>query len=227
MIFFQGCQSLKQSSKYGFNEGYYKSRLFHKKLKSVYIVPGDDSIKVYTTKSLQKDSIDTVKSLKIAFPLNHKPAGFNNYFFKQNTFDVDILSILIKYRSSVSGFPNQFNTSILNGAVYFGYRSDFYHLHYNKTPLGIYKRKISHYGLSYGLFAGLGASRVDPYVTLNALDIEYDGLVQVSGIAAIIAVNKLSCGLNFGVDHLLDKNRKFWIYQGKPWIGLSIGLNLN
>ena len=225
--FLYSCQSLKQSSKYGFSEGYYKSRIFHKKLKSVYIVPGDDSIKVYTRKSLEKEKVDTSQSLKIAFPANKKPGNFDDYFFKQNTLDIDVLSILVKYRPAISGFPNQFNSSVLNGAVYMGYRSDFYHLRYQKTPLNTYKRKINHYGISFGAFTGLGATRVDPYVTPNALDIEYDGFVQVSGLAAIVAVNKLSCGLTFGVDHLLDRNRKSWIYQGKPWVGLSIGLNLN
>ena len=78
-----------------------------------------------------------------------------------------------------------------------------------------------------GAFTGLGASRMDPWVTQNAIDIEYDGLVNVSGIAAIIGLDKLSFALTLGVDHLLDKNRKVWIYQGKTWLGLGIGLNLN
>ena len=125
VIVSQSCRTIKQSSKYGFNEGYYQSKLFHKKLKSVYVMPGEDSIKVYTAKSLSKDFVDTVQSLKIVFPANHKPGNFDNYIFKQTSFDIDILSILFKYRPSVSGFPKQLNTSILNGAIYFGYRSDF------------------------------------------------------------------------------------------------------
>jgi len=50
----QSCLAPRESSKFGFNEGYYKSRIFHKKLKSVYVVPGEDSIKIYTRKQLQK-----------------------------------------------------------------------------------------------------------------------------------------------------------------------------
>ena len=227
VILLQSCQTIKQSSKYGFNEGYYQSKLFHKKLKSVYVIPGEDSIKVYTTKALSKTSVDTVQSLKIAFPANHKPGNFDNYIFKQNSFDIDILSILFKFRSSVSGFPRQLNTSILNGAIYLGHRSDFYQLKYKKTPLNVLKRSITHYGFSIGGFTGIGASRIDPWVTQNALDIEYDGLVNVSGIALIIALDKLSFAVTLGVDHLLDQNSDVWIYQGKPWWGLGIGLNLN
>jgi hypothetical protein len=39
ILIFTGCGVLKESPKYGFNEGYYKSRLFKKKLKKVYVVP--------------------------------------------------------------------------------------------------------------------------------------------------------------------------------------------
>ena len=227
VICFCSCQPLKQSSKYGFNEGYYKSRLYHKKLKSLYIVPSEDSIKVYSVKYLHKKSIDTVSALKIAFPSNQQPKNFSEYIFRQNTFDVDVLTILFKYRPSVSGFPNQFNTSILNGALYLGYRTDIFKLNYKKSPLNVYKRNITHYGFSMGIFTGIGASRIDEYVTQNTLNIEYDGFINPSGIAAIIAIDKLSFGLMLGFDHLLDKNHNHWIYQGKPWVGLSVGLNLN
>lgn len=111
----------------------------------------------------------------------------------------------------------------MNGAVYFGYRTDVYRLRYKKTPFSTYKREITHYGMSVGVFSGFGASQVDPFVTLNRLDIEYEGLVTPSGVAAFLAFDRLSFGLMVCIDHLLDKHRKLWIYQGKPWIGLVVG----
>lgn len=222
-----GCQTLKQSPKYGFSEGFYKSRLFHKKLKSVYVLPGEDSIKVYTAKGLRQEGVDTANALKLAFPANEKPTAFENYTFRQNTIDLDVLSILLKYRPSVNAFPNQLNTSILNGAAYLGYRTDLYKLRYKQTPFQTFKREVTHYGFSVGIFTGIGAVRIDEFVTENNVNIQYDGFVNPSGIAAIVGVDKLSFGLLFGIDHLLDRNRKFWIYQAKPWVGLSVGLNLN
>ncbi len=222
-----GCQSIKQSPKYGFSEGYYRGRLFHKKLKSIYVIPGEDSIKVYSAKRLKEGFVDTIQSLKLAFPNHENPERFSNYQFRQNTFDVDLLSLLFKYRPAVRAFPNQFNASILNGAVYFGYRSDIFHIRYQQTPLKTYNRIITHYGYSFGIFTGLGATRIDEYVTRNALNIQYDGFVNLVGVAAIVAVDKLTFGLTLGFDHLQDRNKKLWIYQGKPWLGLGIGLNLN
>jgi hypothetical protein len=126
----------------------------------------------------------------------------------------------------VESFPPQFNTTF-NGAVYIGYRTDAYTLRYKATPLGVFKRSITHYGYSFGLFSGFGTARIDEYVTLNALSYEYDGLVNLSGFAAIIAIDKISAGLTLGVDHLLDKNSRVWVNNAKPWLGISLGLNLN
>lgn len=223
----ESCGALKQSSKYGFNEGYYKSRLEHKTVKKVYVIPGDDSIKIYTAKTLRQSFVDTTKSLRIAFPAQDRPTNFKSYTFRRNTFDVDVLSILLKYRPRVDAVPNQLNTSILNGALYLGYRTDLYHLRYKRTPFNIYKRGITHYGFSVGVFSGIGATAINETVTRGALSIQYDGFVNPSGLALIIGLDKLSFGLMAGEDRLLDKNHRLWIYHKKPWVGLSVGLNLN
>lgn len=225
-LFFYSCSLIKNSPKYGFTEGYYKSRIFHKKEKKVYVVPGDDTIKVYTAQSLLKESVDTTQSVKIAFPQNQKPLQFTSYQFHQNTFDVDVLTIPFKFRPAVNGFPRQLNATF-NGAVYLGYRSDVYHLSYKRTPLRVFKRNIMHYGYSLGLFTGIGTARIDEYVTNNGINIQYDGAVNLSGINLIVGVEKVSIGLAAGVDYLLDKNRKYWVNNGKPWVGFSFGLNLN
>ncbi len=88
-------------------------------------------------------------------------------------------------------------------------------------------QKTDHFGYSVGLFSGFGNTLVSPTNTQNILDSEYDGIVWSKGIAAIVGVNNFTVGLTFGFDNLLDKNKKFWLYENKPWIGLGFGLNLN
>ena len=34
-------------------------------------------------------------------------------------------------------------------------------------------------------------------------------------------------GFAVGADRLLDRNADRWIHEGKPWLGLVFGLNLN
>jgi hypothetical protein len=218
------CETLKDSSKFQFRDGYYKTTLSNKPAK-VYVLAGSDSIKAYRKEDLSSKKIDTLRATVIVFS-EQKPRQFETHSFKRTTFDIDVLTVLFKFRPAVNNFPPQFNTTF-NGAVYIGYRTDVYTLAYKATPLHIFKRSITHYGYSFGFFSGFGTARIDEYVTLNALSIEYDGLVNLSGFAAIIAIDKVSAGLTIGVDHLLDKNSHVWVNNGKPWIGISLGLNLN
>lgn len=34
-------------------------------------------------------------------------------------------------------------------------------------------------------------------------------------------------GVGVGWDYLTDRDKGIWIYQNKPWYGLTVGLNLN
>lgn len=177
------------------------------------MVADGDSIKVYP--SVNRQTVDTVKSITVLFPPHQKPSEFSSYAFKAQTFDLDVLTILFKYKPPVKDFPNQLNTNF-NGALYAGYRTDIYKLSYKQTPLHTQNRNIAHYGYSIGGFAGLGTARIDEYVTLNRINYEYDGVVFTSGCAAVFGFNKLNLGLNAGFDYLLDKNRHVWVNQTKP-----------
>jgi hypothetical protein len=86
---------------------------------------------------------------------------------------------------------------------------------------------MNHFGYSIGFFGGLGATSMNPSVTNNLVTIEYDGVVITKGIAGLIGIGNLTFGAAVGLDHLMDKNRKAWIYQRKPWVGFTLGLNLN
>lgn len=221
---FTSCETLKESSKYKFNDGFYKTTNNGKK-ETVYVLGGRDTIKEYQKVMLSSKEVDTIKSVSLLFP-ETKPGNFKNHSFTQSSFDLDVLTVLFKYRPSANGFPPQFNATF-NGAVFVGYRNDIYKLSYAENPLHIYSRRITHYGYSIGMFTGLGTARIDEYVTNNALSIQYDGLVNLTGIAVILAVEKLTAGVTIGQDHLLDRNKNLWVNNGKVWFGLSLGLNLN
>lgn len=123
--------------------------------------------------------------------------------------DLDIITIPFKIRPGLSGFPSQLNAN-LSTALYFGKRKEL---------------QDSRYG--YGLFAGLGSVTMNPYVTLQAIDYEYDGFVSSVGIAGIYDTKRFNVGLALGIDHLMDRNKETWIYQHQPWIGILFGINLN
>jgi hypothetical protein len=146
--------------------------------------------------------------------------------FNTSSLDLDALTILFKYRPYTAGVPNQLNTNF-NGAGYLGYRSDYYLLSYDKNPLNAYQRRMSHFAYSIGLFAGLGATSINHSMTNEQVQSDYDGVVITKGIAGLIGVGNLTFGAAIGLDHLIDRNHTLWIYQGKPWVGFTVGLNIN
>lgn len=94
------------------------------------------------------------------------------------------------------------------------------------TPGGI-ENIVQHYGVSAGFFGGLSSVFVSPWTTNYRITDEYDGLALTRGLAVMAGWNGLTVGLGVGWDSLTDRDKNVWIYQNKPWYGVTIGLNLN
>jgi hypothetical protein len=146
--------------------------------------------------------------------------------FKKQSLDIDITSILLKFRPSVYGLPAQL-TSDLNMALYVGWRYDYYHVMSKKDPLGRTYPKMNSRGFDFGFFAGPGATIVSPFTTQNNRIDEYSGMIIQTGIAGFVESNVASFGMAIGLDNLLNSDRKVWIYNNKPWIGFVVGIALN
>lgn len=223
MMLLNSCSVIKNTPKTDLIEGFYWQKN-HEKIKTeVYVNPQLDDLYIYSS---QQKQVDT--SQYTFYPTETKALSETkrHISLRKNSLDIDLLTIPLKYRSGRIDVPAQLNT-FLSGAVYCGYRRDKYIINYEKTPLHDYKREISHYGFSLGLFSGFGGVFMSPTNTNNILTQEYDGVVWNKGVAGIIAIDKFTLGLAFGFDNLLDKNRNIWIYEGKTWLGLAFGLNLN
>ena len=221
---FSACSVVKETSKQQMEAGIYKVSGYQ--AKRFYTVIEDTSFTLYPiieSRNKEKFRLDTnsVFTLSQGKPKSVKPTTFS-----ATSFDFDVLTILFKYRPSVPGLPRQLNTNF-NAAGFLGYRTDLYLLSYEKDPLNNYHRSINHFGFSFGFFGGLGATTMNPSVTANIISYEYDGLVITKGLTGLVAVGNLTFGLAAGFDHLMDKNRKVWLYQGKPWYGVTVGINLN
>ncbi len=224
-IFLSSCSVIRKSPKTEFTDGFYNQKLENKK-QVVYVNIEDDILHIHRTKiHHQLRIIDTTavcqlyqKEVNSSF---EKVTAFTKY-----TLDIDFLTMPVKYRPTQSGVPPQLNTN-LNGAVFFGFRTDKYKVKYEVNPLGKSDRNINHYGFSLGTFTGFGNTAMTPTTTNNFLTTEYDGIVWTKGLAGIFAVNNFTVGLAVGFDNLLDNSRKYWIYETKPWYGLTFGLNLN
>lgn len=226
MITFVSCRALKDSPKYKLTDGVYKTKEDGHEM-TVYVENAEDSVLVYQLAPGWKTKITNSKPLKPkVYPQGgvEKEIAASKYW--KNTFDLDVLTIPFKYRPSTSSFTPQLSNH-LNGALYLGYRNDTYELSYKRNPVGKISQRITHLGFSAGIATGMGVTPLNPWVTDNNINVEYDGFIWSKALCVLMAVEKLNFGLALGVDHLLDRNRKYWIYQGKPYLGLTVGLNLN
>lgn len=146
--------------------------------------------------------------------------------FRKQSLDIDITSILMKYRPAVEGLPAQLTTD-LNLALYAGWRHDSYLVKSKKDPLGTIHTRVVNHGYDFGLFAGPGVTMITPFTTRNNRAYEYSGMVVQTGVARFVESNVASFGLALGVDYLLSPDRDVWNYENKPWVGFVVGIALN
>ena len=192
-----GCSTIKETSKHQMETGLYKIK--NKQHKTFYAVVEQDSIVLHPAK---KNKTGWIADTSVTFIIDLK--GADSVIDKTITFvnpslDIDVLTILFKYRPYTSGFPNQLNTNF-NAAGYVGYRSDLYILNYRKNPLNKYQSTINHFAYSFGFFAGLGATQMNAYVTNNNIATEYDGVVISQGIVGLVGIGNLTFGAALGLE---------------------------
>lgn len=223
-LFLCSCSAIRNTAKQELSDGFYNKKENSEKSR-VYVHIADENIYTYKTIEKKTIEIDTTQAYSVYFSeLN--TLGKNNFKLSQNSFDLDFFTIPLKLRFTQKDVPTQLNANI-NGAVYIGYRIDRYKINYRGTPMKKAVRHVDHFGYSVGFFTGLGNTFISPTNTHNVLQQEYDGIVWSKGIAGIVAINSFSVGITLGFDNLLDRNKKIWIYENKPWLGLAFGLNLN
>ena len=216
------CKTLETASLHGLTSGHYSLRSENKSLQDVYLDVHDDQIEVYQSK---KRKIDTNPIFTFS-PSTADSLSFTHLMFKKQSLDIDITSIILKYRPSVQGLPAQLNTD-LNVALYVGWRNDNYHIIGKQDPLGRKHHKIGNLGYDLGFFAGPGAAIINPFTTNDRRVNDYSGMMIQYGIAGFLESNVASFGLSIGYDHLLNPDRKIWIYRNKLWVGFIVGVALN
>ncbi|MES2778433.1 MAG: hypothetical protein V4651_00915 [Bacteroidota bacterium] len=219
------CGIVRETPKTEFKDGYYIQKAYGKK-QLVYIDLRGDDFRMFPAQKINRQKmVDSVALFKI-YPKEVSIMNHESILFQKNSLDIDFLITPLKFRAATGGVPAQLNAT-LNGSVYLGYRTDKYFVRYNQNALNVSTRILDHYGASFGFFGGLGNASLTPTTTSGFISSEYDGVVFSKGVAGIIAVNNFTVGLAVGFDQLLDNNKKYWLYESKPWFGLTFGLNLN
>lgn len=224
VTFLSSCSVFKKTAKWELSDGFYIQKTSSEKRK-VFVDVVDDEVKIYPTKKENNEKIIDTLTYQTFHP-EFESIGKIDFSLTQKNFDIDFITIPLKFRFAEKDVPSQLNPNI-NGAVYIGYRTDVYDIDYYKNPLKRSVREIQRIGYSFGIFSGFGNTFMSPTNTFYRMEQEYDGVVWTKGVAGFIAFNNFNVGITIGFDNLLDRNRNIWIYESKPWIGVGFGLNLN
>lgn len=203
------CASITDSPKYQLANGNYQFRQQSSPYRKAFVEVLEDSVRIH--------SVNGGETLAII------PS--EDEYFRKKSFDADVLTILFRYRPAIKNLPAQLNTNF-NGNLYLGYRVDQFQIDFQHTPAGL-KKINRHQAFSVGIFGGFGSTFVSPWTTNNQVTDEYDGVVLTHGFSGMIGVNALTIGMAVGWDYLTDRDKDVWIYQGKPWLGVTLGLNIN
>ncbi|CAN5567081.1 hypothetical protein BH23BAC1_BH23BAC1_32820 [soil metagenome] len=222
IFLFLGCNSLRETSKYEFQSARYYTSIIPSESNKVYVNVEEGTISIHNIE-VKEGREEIVEIPNLIFTENKFQ---ERELFHNPSFDIDFLTVPIKFLFARQDVPNQLTTNF-QGVVYIGYRNDFYNVSYRNHPINGPERRIRHIGSSIGLFGGIGATAINPWVTQDAVQIEYDGVIFSRGLAWIVGFNHINVGIAVGLDYLLDRNRTVWIYQNRPWIGTAIGFNLN
>ena len=218
---FASCSTLGKASLHGFNSGFYVLDS-GERAKTVYADVTEEEIDIYNQTDKKID-----EEIYLSIPIkNNDTLNIAPLKFRKESLDIDVTTVLLKYRPPVSGLPQQLTTD-LNISLYAGWRHDNYKIKSMTDPLGKRYLDFSNLGYDFGFFAGPGATIVNPFTTNNRTTDEYSGMIIQTGIAGFLESNIASFGIAVGLDYLLSQDREIWIYNKKPWIGFIVGIALN
>lgn len=215
------CSVIEKSSMHGFESDYYTFSSKEEGKREVYADLTDDRIDVYLTPDKKLGDL----MIKIPFSSTDSLSD-GSIKFSKRSLDIDITTILFKFRPSVYNLPPQLTTDF-NVALYAGWRHDDYHIKTRRDPLANYNSRIVNRAYDFGIFAGPGTTLVSPFTTRNTFSDEYNGFMLQFGLAGFLESNVASFGIATGLDYLLSSDRKIWIYNNKLWVGFIIGIALN
>lgn len=216
------CSVIEQSSTHGFNSGNYSLNTPSEKHQQVYLDVSDTAVRIFSKDSVSPGAEPTTTM----FPGQTTDIDYSGWRFSKTSLDIDITSILLKYRFGNDGRQGELITDF-NAALYAGWRKDNFKVKQAKDPLGNKPLRLSNSGFDFGAFAGLGSAAINSYSTAGVITDEYNGLIVQCGVAGFLETKWVSFGISVGYDFLANSDHKYWVYHKKPWLGLIIGIALN
>jgi hypothetical protein len=216
------CSLLEKASLHGLGNGRYSMKVGKRSCETVYADVAEEQISLHRLQNSRPDSLPFLRLPLV--PGQRADSGW--VVLRRQSLDIDISSVLFKYRPSVYGLPPQLSNEF-NLALYAGWRFDYFRYRSRRDALGRYRPSLSGRGFDMGIFAGPGTTLISPFTTRGQRSDEYNGMIMQTGIAAFFELSMASFGFAAGADFLAGPDRKNWIYQNRLWLGFVVGIALN
>lgn len=212
-----------------------KTKILTKRVKAALYERGDTLYAELLAETLppsdgNPSTIDKSDSLATFFlhynPTLNKIEEKSPWFRYQTTaLDIDLFTLPFKYRFKRADQPAQLDDK-LNVGIYVGGRYDLgryrtvYFRHNQRS-------EISAFSVGLGGFLCFAPATVTSFSTLGRVQDDYQALGLNYGINTTFSFSNFSAGFAVGIETITDRNRTLWIYQNRPWLGITVGLNLN
>ncbi|MDD2246088.1 MAG: hypothetical protein PHI70_04185 [Proteiniphilum sp.] len=224
LIILPGCWTLKNTSTRKINNRFFK-QAGRPDSKDLFVKGDEDQVKIFRINS-EDFTCELDSSTVEIYPLIVCEKDIvPRITFHEKGFEMNFIMLPLKFRPAAKGVPSQLNCDF-NGSIYTGFSKNRYNIDYLNHKTGLYVRNISKYEFSYGIYLGIGNTFISPTTTNHATDDEYDGVVLQKGIAVCLGYNNLKAGIAVGMDNLLGKDRKSWIYENRPYLAFTLGFNI-
>jgi hypothetical protein len=164
--------------------------------------------------------------------------GENNPFFHYRQWRLYLqgMAIPLKFRKGVDGLPAQgtipaqpsISKQVEAGptiALAPGIKHSWNRYQSNKNALGLTTTSFS---TAIGFLVGLGTVDVDDKTTQNkvlAANATKNAIIPL-GMHLVVGYNSLNIGAAFGWDLITGPNKESWVYKGKMWTGVIVGLDI-
>ncbi|KAB7727328.1 hypothetical protein F5984_22135 [Rudanella paleaurantiibacter] len=147
------------------------------------------------------------------------------FYYQLTSFDIDLFTVLFKYRFPQRDRPGQLATSA-NIGVYTGIRYDLGRFR-NIYLRGEQRSDVQSFSFGIGSVLSIDPVLVNEFNTNGLITTEYEALGVNYGLATIVGYKSVTAGLAVGFENLADRNNRAWVYRQKPWLGFTVGININ
>ena len=201
-------------------------------------------IKNYPTKiALFDSSLQHINKPLVSFPaemerlesLFFPSGGYSTEEVKRLVYDdgrvfISGLTFPVKIRPALDVDVNRYKDSLttqvetgISLGVAVGYKFSRNWFNSNKNYAGQYTNRVS---VAPGGFLSLGATDLKKINMGYQISADRKAVVLSYGGAIVLGFNSVNIGYAFGFDHLLNNVRKYWLYQGKLWHGVTFGIDV-